>query len=253
MGYGQLKLRIQRNVGPVSEVDTLVPLAYQLCRVRVGLPVSLADILPLSMADILHLITANALECWRPEGWRADAGREFERWSLDAWFRGALSAVTRGYRWTEVRPGGAGAGGPLLTAEESAVSLRTWPGVGGAAGLAVDVVVLPYVLSEDWARRDCRPVQCVGAATPLEWRSSLEPVSGVRAALLRFVVGVLVSLRLMLVRVLLVLSRLACAVAFVLVLVAARLRCGCPSEPDECAFLLSRRFQTWSGSAPAVS
>jgi hypothetical protein len=186
-------------------------------------------------------------------GGRTEADREFERRSVDAWFGGALSAVTRGYRWTEARPGVAGVARALLTAEESAVSLRSWPGIdGAAAGLAVAVVVLPYALSEAWAR-DCEPAQYVSVFTLLAWGPPPELASAVRAALLRLVVGVLVSLRLMLVRVLTVLSRLACAVTFVLVLVAVRLRCGWPSDPDDCAFLLSRRFQTWSGSAPALS
>ena len=63
----------------------------------------------------------------------------------------------------------------------------------------------------------------------------------------RLLTGVLVLLLLMLARVLFVLSRLACAVAFVLVLVAVRLRCGCPSERDDCAFLLSRRYRRGRG------
>jgi hypothetical protein len=209
-----------------------------------------------SIADVSHARRVISRDLCEPGAWRIEAHRELERRSVDTWFRGAPSAVTCGYRWTGVRPGGAGAATALLTAEESAVLLRSRPGIGGAAaGLAVAVAVLPYGLSEAWAR-DCYPA--LGRYTSGIWLTLLGPSSPselvlVRAAWLRLVDSVLVSLRLMLVRVLFVLSRLVCTVAFVLVLVAVRLRCGCPSEPDDCAFLLSRRYQTWSGSAPAVS
>jgi hypothetical protein len=211
-----------------------------------------------SIADVSHARSVISRDLCEPGAWRIEAHRELERRSVDTWFGGALSAVTCGYRWSEVRPGGAGAARTLLAAEGSAVSLRGWPGIGGAvAGLAVAVAVLPYALSEAWAR-DCYPE--LGRYISGIWLTMLGPASPselvvICTAWVRLVDIVLVSLRLMLVRVLFVLSRLVCAVAFVLVLVlvAVRLRCGCPSEPDDCAFLLSRRYQTWSGSAPAVS
>jgi hypothetical protein len=206
-----------------------------------------------SIVDFSNARCVISRDLCEPGAWRIEAHRELERRSVDAWLGGALSAVTSGYRWSEVRPGAARA---LLAAEGSAVSLRGWPGIGGAvAGPAVAVAVLPYALSEAWAR-DCYPER--GRYISGIWLTMLGPSSPselvvICTAWVRLVDIVLVSLRLMLVRVLFVLSRLACSAAFVLVLVAVRLRCGCPSEPDDCAFLLSRRYQTWSGSAPAVS
>ena len=71
-----------------------------------------------------------------------------------------------------------------------------------------------------------------------------------RTALLRLLDGILAALRLMLVRVLAALSRHPDALAFVLVLLAACLRYGRRSEPDDHAFLPIRRYQRSSGSCP---
>jgi hypothetical protein len=179
---------------------------------------------------------------------RAKASRELECRLADAWFGGALSAATTNYRWTDIEPS---APRPLLTAEGAAISLRIWSGlVDAVEGQAVGLFVPPHQLSEAW---DDRPLGFASLVIILGPGVLPELVVDARAALLLFVVGVLVALRLILVRALFVLSRMACAVAVGLLLVAVRLRCGCRTEPDDCAFSLSCQYQTWSGSAPAVS
>ena len=71
-----------------------------------------------------------------------------------------------------------------------------------------------------------------------------------RTALLRFLDGILAALCLMLVRVLAALSRRPDALTFALVLLAACLRYGRRGEPDDHAFLPTRRYQTSLGSCP---
>jgi len=96
------------------------------------------------------------------------------------------------------------------------------------------------------------PSESVQSAEDLGYRWMGAWSAGARA-LLRFVDGVLVALRLLFVRVLSVLARIADVVAFVLVMIAVRLRCGYHDEPTDCFFMLSRRYQGLSGSMLAVS
>jgi len=74
-----------------------------------------------------------------------------------------------------------------------------------------------------------------------------------RSVFLRLLDGVLAALRLMLVRVLAALSLHADALTFVLVMLAACLRYGRRSEPDDHAFLPMRRNLTFAGSCPTCS
>jgi hypothetical protein len=93
---------------------------------------------------------------------------------------------------------------------------------------------------------------CVGLPGPrllLAFKEGALPRDN-RTALLRLLDGTLAALRLMLVRVLAAFSRHPDALTFALVLLAACLRYGRRGEPDDHAFLPTRRYQTSLGSCP---
>ena len=114
----------------------------------------------------------------------------------------------------------------------------------------------PQVPSTDAAPASARLAQnqitghgLVGLPGPrllLAFRQDVLP-SDNRSAFLRLLDGILAALHLMLVRVLAALSRHPDALTFVLVMIAACLRYGRRSEPDDHPFLPPRRYQTSLG------
>ena len=147
--------------------------------------------------------------------------------ALDGWFRGALSAVTDSYHWVDTGPR-AGTFGALLALEGSGASPRIWDRSASAR----------TVPQRDWLLASGNASATFDAAAK---------------AFRRFLAGVLLSLRLILIRVLYVLTRLDEAVAFVLMLIAVRLRYGHRDEPTDYGSLLPRPYQRSAGVYAAVS
>jgi hypothetical protein len=146
--------------------------------------------------------------------------------TLDMWFRGALSAVTYAYQWVDPASGNGGTSRALLTPEDSAVSLRSWE-------------ALTFVKSA--------PVRAWSFGSVLALVTNSAAFAEADKAFRRLLAGVLLSLRLILIRVLYVLTRLDEAVAFVLMLIAVRLRYGHRDEPADYSSLLPPRYQTSAG------
>jgi hypothetical protein len=171
-----------------------------------------------------HLILTPSRWWFSPYPWLRVDPVALQSRALDGWFRGALSDVTDGYNWVDTGPGG-GTSGALLVPEGSAASLRIWDRSAQARA----------VPQRDWLLASGNASATFDAAAK---------------ALRRFLAGVLLSLRLILIRVLYVLARLDEALAFVLVLIAVRLRFGHRDEPADYSSLLPRRYQRSAGCMP---